>query len=293
MVIPLVGIIGFYVYKRISGKQSNRRFYLETATFFAFLILCVEFQYADIKPVSFKNPIFDLKIIASNVPQIFIITILFFTLYGIKNIIFLGSARNQINRYVWMKLGIVTCAISQLFPGSDPLHIWWISPVLILAIFDEMFPKSGISQLLLNKRRFLTVLTTLLIALFLQYVQEVEKPRVAYENKSLKGMVGRESDVYYIDKTMLALERYAQKDIKVGFVCEEGLYAVSFEKYIASSRHFISLIENSRELAEAQKVTFYCDIDEPKISLLEKSNKSTIFKIQSKPNRFNVIVEQK
>jgi hypothetical protein len=138
--------------------------------------------------------------------------------------------------------------LSQLYPLHDVLHLYWITPVLIVVIAiwvtsDQIAPSN------LNLQTLKLILVPLLAVNIILSTAHLSMDRVDYKNESaLQGMRGKISTVTPVEQTMNAVIS-ASATGTIEFDCMDGLYAVSGGTYLPTGPNFVNWgpQENSKE----------------------------------------------
>lgn len=120
----------------------------------------------------------------------------------------------------------------QIFPKSDVLHLWWISPLLI-------FPTLLLFRIMnLDLDSVKRTLSVLLIASFFANLVYFSTEREQFSYKPLKGTFGSASKVQGMT-VYLPLTTYLQKRNAV-FVCEDGIHSVASGRYSSVDSWFVN-----------------------------------------------------
>ena len=134
-------------------------------------------------------------------------------------------------------LGIAASALFQLYPFFDPLHLWWITPVLIGGILSSC--PSASASIRFKQLVARAILIGLVLSGIFQLVVDTEANRVAFHDVALHGMTASPDEVRRVDSTMLMLSKFGiPRHIK--FFCADGLYAAAGGKYLASDGNFVN-----------------------------------------------------
>jgi hypothetical protein len=230
--IMLVGGVYFLLIK----YRKTREHYLVTVLLFLFLISLFLSNIRRDGLLSLRNPkifLIDASTVIMNFVGYSVIPIaIFFLLFsGNKEIRYLFWDKNRIEEtnFNFLLLLVANVTLFQLYPLQDRIHIWFISPLILLpvvilllqlAVFDHRVLMKSISYVLLG----------LLGSLFTQSVIELSKPREFFQSTSLQGMLGTPKSVLDIDTRMKALDNLFPKRM-LRNNCPLGLYAVSERQF--------------------------------------------------------------
>lgn len=197
---------------------------------------------------------------------------------------FLVKQKNAIRKFppaVW----IAAASLAQLYPFFDPHHVWFISPILIVAVVtlaeSHKFPlrkliRSGLKP-------FLAIILT---ALFVQLGLNAGQNRYQYTSPQMLGMSSIWRSADEIDRTLLALNRSAIPN-SVQFECADGLFAVANGKYLANSPMFVTW-GPSIQSASTAKQLFACYLDDNQINSYLNKGYDIVFMEKWQPLTFPV-----
>jgi hypothetical protein len=175
---------------------------------------------------------------------------------------------------------IALAALAQLYPFFDPHHVWFISPILIVAVFAliHLCKFKFLESIHLGLRPFLTVVV---IALFVQFGVSANQSRYDYTSPQMIGMssVWRSADE--IDRTLLALNRFAIPK-SVQYDCADGLFAVGNGKYLANSPMFVTWGPTYKSPTKAKQL-FGCYLDDKQIDSYIRNGYQIVFKEEWQP----------
>jgi hypothetical protein len=175
---------------------------------------------------------------------------------------------------------VAAAALGQLYPFFDPHHVWFISPILIVALlnlFDlQEFRFRGLIQSGLKP-----MLTIIIVALFAQFVLNTNQTRYQYSSPQMLGMSSIWRSADEIDRTLIALNAYAIPN-SVQFDCADGLFAVGNGKYLADSPMFVTW-GPSTNATNKTKQLFGCYLDSKQIDSYLDDGYSIVFKEEWQP----------
>lgn len=175
---------------------------------------------------------------------------------------------------------VAAAALGQLYPFFDPHHVWFISPILIVALlnlFDlQEFRFRGLIQSGLKP-----MLTIIIVALFAQFVLNTNQTRYQYSSPQMLGMSSIWRSADEIDRTLIALNAYAIPN-SVQFDCADGLFAVGNGKYLADSPMFVTWGPSTNPTNKTTQL-FGCYLDSKQIDSYLDDGYSIIFKEEWQP----------
>jgi hypothetical protein len=175
---------------------------------------------------------------------------------------------------------VALAALGQLYPFFDPHHVWFISPILIVALFTllDLSEFKLLDSIQLGLRPLLAVFV---IALLVQFGLSANQSRYHYTSPQMLGMssVWRSADE--IDRTLLALNSFAIPN-SVQFECADGLFAVGNGKYLANSYMFVTWGPSHKSTTEAKQL-FACYLDNKQIDSYIKDGYQIVFKEEWQP----------
>jgi hypothetical protein len=131
-------------------------------------------------------------------------------------------------------------ALGQLWPLHDDIHVWFITPLLIVATIFAL-PNKSFDKLNLTKPVAILLMSILFVN-SLQNIKFLSIERSPYKNFSMAGLFGDSKKVYLVDTSM----DYLQSARLLGTYrnqCTHGLYAIVGGKYAVSDGAFAA---NSR-----------------------------------------------
>jgi hypothetical protein len=201
------------------------------------------------------------------------------TLLVILVIYFFIKQKKSLKKYppaVW----IAVAAMAQLYPFFDPHHVWFISPVVIVAVVTlvDLCKFSFQDSVQLGLRPLLSIIV---VALLAQLSLNASQTRYHYSSPQMLGMASIWRSADEIDRTLLALNRLAIPK-SVQFECADGLFAVANGRYLASSPMFVTW-GPSIEATTKSKQLFVCYLDDEKIGIYLNSGYKIVFKEKWQP----------
>ncbi len=161
--------------------------------------------------------------------------------------------------------------LSQLYPLHDILHLYWITPVLIVLtavwidrdrnIFDD-------SKL----RTLKIVLPPLLCVNLILSLYNLSISRVDYQaNSVLSGMKGIPDKVRSVQKTIDAVN-FAAELGDIEFDCMDGIYAVSGGRYLPSGSNFVNWGPKQESHTES-KYILACNLSKSEVTQISSRYK--------------------
>lgn len=146
--------------------------------------------------------------------------------------------------------------IPQLYPQADVMHLWWISPVFLIAILVliERFPED-------LKRTTSAALQTILIAsIILGTISAfafINRPKAAFNLDVLRGTYSDARTVQSLD--LFKIIEVAALEGKTSFDCEDGVFSVIGGEYLAADEWFVNWGFGPNELRSPGKVRIICN----------------------------------
>jgi hypothetical protein len=170
---------------------------------------------------------------------------------------------------------VAVAALGQLYPFFDPHHVWFISPILIIALlnlFDlQEFRFRGLIQSGLKP-----MLTIIIVALYVQFVLNTDQTRYQYSSPQMLGMSSIWRSADEVDRTLIAMNTYAIPN-SVQFECADGLFAVGNGKYLADSPMFVTWGPTTNATKKTKQL-FGCYLDSKQIDSYLDDGYTIIFK---------------
>lgn len=174
--------------------------------------------------------------------------------------------------FIDFAVGVTITAFLYLYPVPDSIHLWWVAPIIISGIFLMLSSIGEFSTKLISNLKFSLMIPILIGSIMLQ-LNYLQIPRESYKSKTLVGMLGKPTQVQWLDATMLNLEKYAHEG-GVEFRCADGLYASAGGKFLADNKIFTDLgFPNLKQTSKIEENNvFYCGTSSS-VSDLEESGK--------------------
>jgi hypothetical protein len=201
------------------------------------------------------------------------------TFLVILTVYFFVKQKKSLQKYppaVWIALA----ALAQLYPFFDPHHVWFISPILIVAVITlaDLCKFSYRELIQSGLRPFLTIMVVALVA---QLGLSASQSRYHYSSPQMLGMSSIWRSANETDRTLLALNSSAIPN-SVQFECADGLFAVANGKYLASSPMFVTWGPSTKTTTRASQL-FECYIDDKQVSVYLKNGYEIVFKEKWQP----------
>ena len=179
---------------------------------------------------------------------------------------------NPIDPLKWIYLVYGLGIFGQLYPLYDNYHLWMISPIFLLSF-------SILSPIMRNEYSHLaikSVLVSLILALCIQQVGQLQIPRYSYKSEQLIGMQSSWVSARGTDLTLLELQKVENK---MKFNCGDGLYAVASGKYQAQDRNFYNWDPVLKMESVSTEYVFFCHSTRMKYSNYLKAGWEKVFEI--------------
>lgn len=255
--------------------------------FFLFLILTLVVSRITVETSSFKNPVYLLVYSSTSILQSLNLLTLVVSLW-----VTLKSCLRW--RYLdWnLWLGFVTgvAVFTQLYPSPDPLHVWWIAPVLVSVVFMQI--DSNKLRLSLKPRLQIVqaLLLGVLIILSCQQLLINAQPRVPYKTDFLNGMYGTAPLVTSIDRTLMLLEE--NKTLyQIEYRCGEGIFSAAGNFFDTRDPYFLDILTSPAELHSKNRATFLCGVSRGELGEYSDYSKwRIIFRVNRDSDRLNLLV---
>lgn len=201
------------------------------------------------------------------------------TIFIIISVIFLKQSRFNLRAFP-LEFWVAGASLAQLYPFFDPHHVWFVTPMLMVALISVSSHFQGKFKFTLVKGAN-PVLSALVLVLLSQFLVNASQTRYEYISPQMKGMesVWRSADE--IDNTLLKLNQLAIPK-SVQFECRDGLYVVANGKYLANSPMFVTWGPKTKSTSNAKQL-FACYVDRKQIQSYLNSGYSIVFKTEWQP----------
>jgi hypothetical protein len=138
----------------------------------------------------------------------------------------------------FFEITIVGAAIAQLYPGNDPIHLWWIAPILLVAIIPSLYKDKINSENMRSWSIFLLVFFLLLSVVNL--IQLHSKDRIYFAKETvLSGMQAPLDESRFVGRSIELLTLYSTSN-QISFDCADGLYATAGGSYLPVGKYFVN-----------------------------------------------------
>jgi hypothetical protein len=156
---------------------------------------------------------------------------------------------------------LATSAIAQLYPGSDPLHLWWIAPVLLVTFFspgNKIFPQYSVDARKL--RGYLLYVSVLLTLILVQYLSIA---RVSFESSILHGMYSQAEVRNRIEPMLSSIiqTRRLYPNNELVFDCHDGLFSVADGTYLPRDKNFVNWSPEFNVVTTSGDIVVVCSLD--------------------------------
>lgn len=290
--IKLTGIFWIPIFALLFGRAIKRNFLLKPnggqgvysrLLLTCLIILCLAVFFHDLNPDnrSFHNPIYILKFLAQVMAfsGIFAITGIF--AIAIQKNFRLSRAESFTDtQLVQLSVGLTT--LVQLYPQWDEMHIWWLSPIFAVMVFNSK-P--------LKVKSISSLLTILIIIASFQFSSNVSQERLKFHDKMLSGMLGSKESVLGLGTTLEYLETYF-KTRDYEFDCDNAIYAGAGGRYLSQLHSYVNWGPKSdapKTLAPRGK--FICNLSYTEaIKKRDKSNFKLVKIIKSNSDSWSLIM---
>lgn len=265
LVVPMTVIILIKTFTQLNHLSNKKRVLLLSTSFLAITSALVFVSHIS---RTNSDSLFDLKyfsfellrrsLLATNyIPVMFAFII--FSLHIFKKLP--RSIRLNENYYLVAAISIGT--MTQLYPLFDPWHLWMVSPVfLVAAIFVsakmKLPPKLDFGAT--------SVLAVILAALTLNFVSNSISQTYHFESSVLRGMSSSREDAVFLDKTLIKMEKLANKESEIVFLCGDGLYASANKHFLSRSFMFVDWGFGSPKITQETDLVFLCEATQESVN---------------------------
>jgi hypothetical protein len=267
----LLFLLGIHFLQKIASVRRTRKLAVVPlcTTIIVFIFTFLNYQFGlgieqiPINQRSFLNFEYFGRYFAQNMRFLLVYSLAAFLMYSCSQILINGQMRLKSNLVVPFAFSIGSLA--QLLPSPDYLHLWWISPVLIMCI--SCFLDGKTMDFLVWKAVLLGVLFTNLIFLYSTLSQD----RFYIKDTVARGMYGLSSQIPDSDllESLRAIDKYFEEE-KGYFHCRMGIYSVANGDFLSKSKDFVSWGFQTQDKVDLPGLHFYCDSELPPLSDKEK-----------------------
>jgi hypothetical protein len=187
----------------------------------------------------------------------------------------------SLENFLMILMGI--SGLMQLYPLRDNVHLWFISPLLIV-------PSIYYFKLLVTNIRSISSILVLILSCFV-FVQCVainrflDMDRVPLKSYELRGMVGRADFHLDVDKTMQQIDtRISGRVLRNN--CVDSLYSIGRGKYLSidgnfaanSFGNFVQRVPRVDTIETSPKFVFECRVTNSQIENFRQKGLIVVFK---------------
>jgi hypothetical protein len=274
--------------KKYKGEFGLRNTPQSFSLWFTATILAIALSLLgtfDVQPKSYLNPILQLQWFIEKIPLSFFY---FLATFGFIKVVatFLPGRKS----YGFFEITIVAAAIAQLYPGNDPIHLWWIAPILLVAVVPDFYRRWINSGNLKAVFSYLLIFSILISTVNL--IQLHSKERVTYSKDTvLSGMQASADEVTFVGRSLELLSQVSSSG-QVLFDCADGLYATSGGAYLAADKYFVNWGPERKPMERSASIVFICRRSYNEILVKYPPNRfEVVHKIASLSGRENYILK--
>ena len=237
---------------------DKRKFFL-VLILSGYTVITLSLYNADVHPKSYLNPLLQFQWLA----QRSLLAFFYFLAFERVLRFFTDLLRRRVlGNYFEYLLSL--SAISQLYPGSDPLHLWWISPILLATFFTDAQEFYSVRKLHLVKfRNYLLLTVTLSLIILCQYLSI---PRVGFSVPILRNM-----STTVLERNELQTKIRLISDMKkqypnsrMIFDCHDGIFAVANGTYLVADENFVNWGPRFNRFTKSGDIVFLCRTENSK-----------------------------
>jgi hypothetical protein len=227
LLFPAISAVWFLLFRTY---QSSIRGVYVNLTFALLFSILVFANVIDVMDKSYLNPMYFLQSMAQN--WLNWLGYLCSTVLILISIRFVKEKQVTAKQLVALVIGL--SALIQLYPAHDAFHLWWITPVLVIALVGVIG-----KHIIIRIRPivFLSVLT--IFASVVTQIPYLTSPREYFEAPVLVGMLGDAQSVHVVDQSAKMLSS-VPKDSFINFDCVDGLYSVLNGSYQAKDANMVN-----------------------------------------------------
>jgi hypothetical protein len=227
LLFPAISALWFlltFIYRRSSRSIYAQIFF---ALFFAIILFANLWTVAD---KSYLNPLYFLQSSAQN----WLNWLGYVSATTLVLLVIVLARKKQMTSHQAVTLVLGLSSLIQLYPAHDALHLWWITPVLVITLVGVLAHQIG----LLAKPILVISALTVVVSLFVQ-IPYVTSPRESFNSPVLSGMRGQAELVRVVDQTAQALSSVPARSY-INFDCVDGLYSVLSRKFRATNANMVN-----------------------------------------------------
>ena len=187
-------------------------------------------------PGLIKNASVNFQFIISYSSAMLFLAGALFYLINVRRILHFGTSRFfELEHFIFLIVGLT--GISQLYPLRDNVHLWFISPLLIVSA-TYYFSSFRLTISPVNKS-LVTILSCLVLIQLIALLRFALVDREPLKSYELRGLVSNTQFHLGIDKSMRLLdENVAKRELRNN--CIDSLFSVSNGKYVSIDGNFSS-----------------------------------------------------
>jgi hypothetical protein len=287
----LLAIVIFGLLMLILRREAsaNRRINFILFCFFLFMIATLAVSRITPETSSFKNPVYLLVYSSTAVLQ---------SLNLLTIVVSIWVVLNSLLRWRFLDwnqfLGLVTgiAVFTQLYPSPDPLHVWWIAPVLISVI--AMQTDSNKFHLKLKPRIQIVqlMLVGVLLILSCQQLLINSQTRAPYKTDFLNGMYGTVPMVTSIDRTLMLLEE-KKRLYQIEYRCGEGIFSAAGNYFDTRDPYFLDILTSPVMSESGNRAIFLCGISREEVrQYSQEARWKIIFQVKRENDQANILVTE-
>ena len=210
-------------------KNSIKTFLLIIAS--SVIVALVSLYKMDAQDKSFLNPKYIVLVLSQNFFAIFGYSSAVFTIF----IVFKFVYRRNLTNNSFLIPVLAFSSLSQLYPAHDPLHLWWITPLLLSGAAP--FVNDGFTKIRDVQKKLFVISFGICVASFLLLFNYFNIERISSNSAYLKHMIGVESVIIPADKFISEIEKIPLNS-RVRSKCMDALFSISKEKYLYSDLNY-------------------------------------------------------
>jgi hypothetical protein len=215
---------------------------------------------------SFLNPKYIVLALSQNFFGIFGYSSAVFTVLIVLKFVY----RRDLTKNSFLIPILAFSSLSQLYPAHDPLHLWWITPLLLSGVAP--FVNDGFTKIRDIQKNLFIVSCGICVASFLLLFNYFSIERISSNSVYLKHMIGVESVIMPIDEFISGIEKIPLNS-RVRSKCMDALFSISKGKYLYSELNYYEApFSNITSLQDGDYV-IYCKQNEQDLaSILNNDN---------------------
>lgn len=265
--VPLFGglvFLGLYLTLKIERKSLSIIYWIFLSTLSIIFLKFFSWTYQNYPYVALKHP----KILFANLGWNTKNTLSYFIFTWLLLLVFLKLKNFRRNSLTDFNIKDVIFAISalsilQLYPATDPLHFWWVTPIFLIGTFLTFKPDFDVK---IHFRYLVFPLLAFIFVCSFDFLNDQSKNRVEYRESTLRGMSGFPSEVSFIDETFRFLESRIGSTT-LTYECADGLYSTGGGLYNLANSSYVDWSPEFVGVTKATKYIFQCNV--PKDSPFE------------------------